>query len=201
MLQQLALHECNHFLDGLVQVDSRLSGRRLFYLIADAADDVARAIGVVHHALDRFPDFHQIRGISREKAQRGMGVVACRTNRLIDLVRDRGGKLSHRCQAIRMRQIHLQRAKRVRSVLALRKVEHERDALLPAVFESRRADQYGHTASILAEELLLVRLQGAGPLDLRHVLLLVTLAPFRRRHVRPADAVRRRDPRGHIPPW
>ena len=90
-----------------------------------------------------------------------MSVVACRTNRLIDFVRDGGGELSHRCQTVRVRQLHLQRAQRVRSALALGQVEHECDALVAAFFEGCHADQHGHAAAVLAEELLFERLPGA----------------------------------------
>jgi len=77
---------------------------------------------------------------------------------VIDFVRNGGDELSHRCQTIRVRQLHLQRTQCFRSVLALGQVEHECHTLI-AFFETRHADQHGHAAAVLPVILLLDRLQ------------------------------------------
>ena len=67
---------------------------------------------------------------------------------------------------------------------ALRQIEHESDTLIPAFLEGRYADQYGNTAAVFPEVLLLKRWKNPG-----HLVLLyqsrVAIAPLRRREVRP----------------
>src|SRR6202043_348257 len=73
--------------------------------------------------------------------------------------------------------------------LALGQVEHESDALTPASFEGRRADQHGHTAAIFPEILFFVWLKSPGRVQYWEGAF-VALAPFGRRQVCPAHLTR-----------
>src|SRR5690349_12338951 len=109
---------------------------------------------------------------------------------------NRGGKLAHSCDAVRVRQLHLCLAKLPLALagfglgpLALGQIEHETDTLVPTFFEVRGADEHGHAAAVPPEVLLLVRLRGSGHLQFFNGPF-VMVAPFGRRQVRPAKATR-----------
>src|SRR5262249_51105639 len=71
--------------------------------------------------------------------------------------------------------------------LELCQIEHERDALLAAVLESRRPEQHRDVAAVLADVLLLVRLHDAGHLQLIDRLG-GAVAPVRRSETGPVHA-------------
>src|SRR4029079_3650985 len=73
--------------------------------------------------------------------------------------------------------------------LALGQIEHETDTLVPIFPDPRRADQRWHAAAILAEILSLIRVDRSCHLQLDPCLRM-SVEPFRRRQVRPADATR-----------
>ena len=60
--------------------------------------------------------------------------------------------------APRLGELSLSLAQCILRALAFRQIEHERDALVAALFEQRASNQYGYAAAIFSEKLLLVRL-------------------------------------------
>src|SRR4029077_12704858 len=68
--------------------------------------------------------------------------------------------------------------------LAIAEIQHEGDTLVALFVEIGRADQHRHTATVLAEVLLLERLRPSGRLHLFNGAS-SAFAPFRRRQVRP----------------
>src|SRR5581483_11096827 len=157
----------------LAQIDTLLPGWGLLDLITDPPEDVAGSVSLADHALERLIDLLQIRRLRGEEAHCGMGVIANRTDRLIDFMRDRGGKLSHCRQAARVRQLHLQGAECFGRALALSQVEHEGNTLGYIVLEACQPDQHRDAAAILPEELLFERLQAACDSQLRYPHMLI----------------------------
>ena len=130
--------------------------------------------------------------LSAKPAQRSLGVGDCRGDRLIYFVSDGRRQLAHRCDAVRVRQLHLRLAVPPLAIarfyfclLALSQIEHECDGLASAFFDGRRAKQNGHPAAVLSEVLLLNRRPEPGPPVLFDPLC-VPVAPIGRRQVRPA---------------
>jgi len=113
---------------------------------------------------------------------------------LVDFNGNRRGELPHRRDAISVRERHLRfavsplaLAQVLLRLLAHGQIEHEGDALVPTFLEARCADEYGDTAAVFPEVLLLERCAGSGHLQLFNGPC-VGVAPFRRRQVRPAYA-------------
>ncbi len=96
-------------------------------------------------------------------------------------------ELAHRRQPCHACEIRLRVAQRLLPPLALGQIQHEGHALVSLFVARGRAEQHRHTAPILAQQLLLVRLQAPGHLQLLNVPC-AAVAPFRRRQVRPAHA-------------
>ena len=74
------------------------------------------------------------------------------------------------------------------SLFALGKIDDKRHAPLAFLVERSRAEQHRHPAAILAEILLLIRLQAPGQLELWHKLLKIAVEPFRWSQIRPPQA-------------
>ena len=79
---------------------------------------------------------------------------------------NRGRELPHCRDAIgmcefrlRLTQATLARSKPFFSALLLGQIEHESDTFVPAPFEECAAEQYGYSAAVLPEVLLLERLE------------------------------------------
>src|SRR5271166_6299371 len=72
--------------------------------------------------------------------------------------------------------------------LARGQIEHEGNGV-GLVFEARRPDQYGHTAAVLPQILLLIWLDGSGHLQLSHSPC-IAVTPFRRRQLCPPHTTR-----------
>src|SRR6516225_10338001 len=109
---------------------------------------------------------------------------------------DRSREVPHSCDAVRMRQLHLNLAVSPLDLtffgfrlLAFSQIEHESDTLVPRILQARRTDQDGYAAAILAKIFFLECLRGAGHFHLLNRLS-VAVPPFRRRQVRPAHATR-----------
>ena len=70
ILHRFATGELDHLADRLVDVHPVLPWRRFFDELADSADDVAGAIGVLDDTAERLPDLLQIRRLRAQPAQR-----------------------------------------------------------------------------------------------------------------------------------
>ena len=134
--------------------------------------------------------------MAAKPAQGSFGVGDRRGDWLVDLMGNRGRQLPHRRDAIGVRERHLRiavpplaRAQVFLRLLALGQIEHEGDALVPAVAEGRRADKNRHTRAVFAKVLLLVRFAASR----HHELLPRTsdsVAPFAGRQGCPVHAIR-----------
>src|SRR6516162_848093 len=120
---------------------------------------------------------------------------------------DRSREVPHSCDAVRMRQLHLNLAVSLLDLtffgfrpLAFRQIEHESDTLVPRILQARRTDQDGHAAAILAKIFFLECLRGAGHFHLLNRLS-VAVPPFRRRQVRPRMRPEMRSSRSYPNIW
>ena len=107
----------------------------------DAADDIFGSVGIPYDAVERIPDFIQIRRAQFQEARGGTGVVAGGCDRVENFVSQRGRHLSQDAHAIYMREIRLQLAKPL--------------VLLLSAFAFRRVDVRGdhfHKFSIRREQ-------------------------------------------------
>src|SRR5262249_3877203 len=135
-------------------------------------DDFAGPLAVSNDASERLSGLLEVRRACLDPAQARIGVGDDRGNRLIDLVRDRGRKLPHRCDPACMCQLRLEFAVTPLAfahfclgTLALGQVEHESDTLARSFIEARRAEQHRYTATIFAEVLFLEWLDGPGRVE------------------------------------
>ena len=76
----------------------------------DAADDIFGSVGIPYDAVERIPDFIQIRRAQLQEARGGTGIVACGCDRVENFVGQRGGHLSKYAHAIYVGEVRLQSA-------------------------------------------------------------------------------------------
>ena len=86
--------------DGLVDIEAVTARRRFLDLRPNAVDDVTGSIGIADNAPERLPDFSQHRRLPVQEVQGRAGVVACRGNRLLDLVSEGRRQHTHHAQAV-----------------------------------------------------------------------------------------------------
>ena len=79
-------------------------------MLAHAADDVFRSIGVPYDTAEGFLDFAEIGGSPVQKSHARAGIVSSSGDRVENFVSQRGSQLSHYAQAIHMRELCLQLA-------------------------------------------------------------------------------------------
>src|SRR4030095_14072929 len=89
---------------------------------------------------------------------------------------------------LRICQIRFAAPQSFLSLLALGKINDKRYAPLAFLVQRSRAEQHRHPAAILAEILLLKRLQAPGQLELWHKLLKIAVEPFGWGQMRPRQA-------------
>ena len=104
---QVAAGERQHFLDGVVEVELRQLRPGFHGERPQAVDHVARAVGILHDARDRLPRRIKIGRVPAQPAQAGIAAGGDGGQRLVDLMRDRGGQLAQGRQAGRMREVRL----------------------------------------------------------------------------------------------
>jgi hypothetical protein len=103
--------------------------------------------------------------------------------------RDRDG-IDHLPQfAPRLGELSLSLAQCFLGALALRQIEHERDALVTTLFKCCPTYQHGHTATVFSGEFFFERLEPAATFLLFDSCI-IPLAPVGRRQVRPPYAAR-----------
>ena len=90
--------ELDHLRDLEVDVDEVLARRLALHERPDPADDLARAPAVGGDALERAPRLRGLGRVGREPARARRRVRHHRAQRLVDLVRDRGGQFAQRRQ-------------------------------------------------------------------------------------------------------
>src|SRR4029453_4658173 len=122
-----ALPEPDHFTYDLVDVEPIFLGRSLFNQGANAGDDFARSLSVIHHKGNRIPRFFRVFCI--EPAQTGAGIVDECAERLIDFMGNRGSHLSQGPPPRDSRQFVLRSAKGFFGALAFSDVNHSTGVL------------------------------------------------------------------------
>src|SRR5690242_16891866 len=80
----------------------------------DPADDLGGSIAFLDDTIERLPDLLQIWRLGAQPAQGGMGIGDCRRDRLHDFMGNRGRQLSHRRDAIDVRELRLRLTQRLR---------------------------------------------------------------------------------------
>ena len=113
----------------------------------------------------RPPGFLQV--LRRQPAHAGTGVIDHGTERLIDLMGNRGRHLAKRCHPRDVHQLHLCLVQCRFGAFALGQVEHERDALVLPALEHGGADQDRHATAVFADIFLLERCAAPGGGQLR----------------------------------
>ena len=94
-----AADENDHLPDHVVDIEWDHLGRRLAREGPDALDDIAGAVAVSHNASRGLPRFLEIRPVRFEPEQASVRIGDDCGQRLIDLVRDGCGELTHCVQA------------------------------------------------------------------------------------------------------
>src|SRR5262249_23993368 len=124
-----------------------------------------------------------------------IGVGNYGSDRLVDLVGNRGREVPHRCEAVRVRQFHLCLAVSPLTFahcrlcpLAVGQVDHEGYTLISSSFEVRGADQHRHAVAIFEYKYLLIRSGGSDRLHLRPSVVGIT--PFAWRQLSPVQSTR-----------
>src|SRR5262249_47408625 len=135
-----------------------------------------RRLGSRHRpALDRSPCRLQVWRFSSKPPQARISTAHQPSERLVDLVGNRGGQLAQSRDAGDARELGARLLQLRPRPPALGQIEHEGDTLAPALFEGCRADQYGNAAAVFPEIFLLERTQAPGHLELRHPPLYVAV--------------------------
>src|SRR5262249_37295245 len=98
----------------------------------------------------------------------GIGVAEHRSERLADFVGNRSRQLPHRCDAVRVRELHLYlRVCPFRS-LPTGEVEHKTDAFTLAPLERGGTDQHRHTRTVFSKVFFFMGLSSSTRLLLCH---------------------------------
>ena len=84
--------------------------QRFLAKIANPLDDRAGSVSVPHNVVERLPRLVHVRRLSAEPTQPRLGVQDRSSDRLVHFMGDRGRKLPHRRDAVRVRQLHLRLA-------------------------------------------------------------------------------------------
>ncbi len=108
VLHRLAIGQLNHLADRAVDLHAILPWRRLFDEVANPANDVTRSMASLNNISERLPRFLQIRRLAIQPAQYRLRVGGRRGNGLFHFMDNRSRELPHRCDAVRVRQLHLQ---------------------------------------------------------------------------------------------
>jgi hypothetical protein len=96
--------------NGLVDVQAVSACRRFLDECPNASDDFPGAFAVSDDASARLSGLLQLWRPRAEPAQTRAGIGDDRGDRLIDFMSNRGRELPHRCDAIRVCQLHLELA-------------------------------------------------------------------------------------------
>ena len=99
---------------------------------ANAGNYLAGAGAVADDAIGRFARIAERRWAARQKAHTGAGIGNDRGQRLVDLMGNRGGKLGHRRQPQRARQLGLRVVQRLLGALAVGQIHDRADDLFLA---------------------------------------------------------------------
>ncbi len=89
----LVAHEEQRLFDDRVEIEHHPLGRAWCRHAADALHDLARMAAAVRDAGGKLRDLGEIGLRTPQPAQAGLGIGDDRRERLVDLVRDRGGDL------------------------------------------------------------------------------------------------------------
>jgi hypothetical protein len=92
---RLGAQQDNHFSNELIHIDRLPPHGAFLEQHADAADDVGRAGDVGDHSRCRLARLDHLRVLAAKPSQAGLRIGDGRGNRLLDLVRQRRGQLSH----------------------------------------------------------------------------------------------------------
>ena len=94
MGEQLATDQQRHVVDDVDQRDGSVVGIGLARQGAQAAHDLAGALAVLDHVLDRAARLAEVGDLARQPAQAGLAVGDDGGQRLVDLMGDRGRELA-----------------------------------------------------------------------------------------------------------
>jgi hypothetical protein len=196
VLRRFAARQHGDLADHVVDLEALFARRRFPDEAANPADHLTGSIAVANDTIEGLLGLAQLWRLRSHPTQGRLGVGDDSADRLVDFMGDRRRELAHCRQPVGAHQLRLSvpvppfsfERLGLRS-LALGQIDHERHSLPARSVDCRRADENGHPAAVLAEVLLLERLDGYGRLHLVEGAR-IALAPFGRRQVRPAHAAR-----------
>ena len=83
-----------------------MGGLAFAHHVANALDDLARAVTIGHDVRQQFAQFFRLELAMGKEALTGAGVCDHRAERIVHLVRERGRQLTHEGEASHPRELH-----------------------------------------------------------------------------------------------
>src|SRR6266404_1886931 len=117
--EHVAAYECDHLLNGLINIERRLFRRSLAQEIANPLNHFTRTHAIADHSPNNFARLIKIRHLARKQAHARMTVGDNSTEWLIDFMSYRSDQFAHSSHPTDMREIRLRFVQRFFSTLLL----------------------------------------------------------------------------------